>query len=96
MAKQGFNGELLHINAVRARVLGSGNLDIKLNSVEEINTVTLAPIIMATSTNREPTVLANFVDQLIQIEFSVNEIDEYFTVTKLVLFYKPVATGYPI
>lgn len=94
MANQ-FNGELLHFNAVRMRVVGSGNLDLELRSMDDVNTQTLTPITMSATTNREPTQLANFKDQRCQLRFSVNAINEYFTISKIVIFIKEYQTGYP-
>ena len=90
-----FSGEILHFHVVRTRVVGSGNLDLELRSLDDVNTSTLTPISMVASTNREPTVLANFKDQRGQLRFSVNAIDEYFTISKITIFIKPIATGYP-
>ena len=53
-------GEILHFHVVRMRVIGSGFLDLQMRSMDDINTETLTSITMATATNREPTILANF------------------------------------
>ena len=90
-----FTGEILHFHVVRMRVIGSGNLDLVLNSLDDVNTSTLTPVPMSTATNREPTVLANFKDQRGQLRFSVNAIDEYFNISKITIYVRPLATGYP-
>lgn len=89
------DGGLLHFNAVRFRVVGSGNLDLELRSLDDVETQTLVPLAMATATNREPVQLANFKQQRAQLRFSVNAIDEYFTISKIVVFIRPFQTGYP-
>lgn len=94
MANQ-FNGELLHFNAVRLRVVGSGNLDLEFRSLDDVETQTLTPVTMATATNREPTQLANFRQQRGQLRFSVNAINEYFTISKIIIFVRPYQSGYP-
>jgi hypothetical protein len=92
---QGFTGEIIHFHVVRMRVTGSGNLDLELHSLDDVNVVALTSVPMSTATNREPTVLANFREQRAQLRFSVNAINEYFNLSKIVIFMKPDATGYP-
>jgi hypothetical protein len=50
---------------------------------------------MSATTNREPTVIANFQEQRIQLELGTTEIDETFTISRIVVFVKPIAEGYP-
>ncbi len=50
---------------------------------------------MVAATNKEPTVLANFIDQYGQLEIKTTNINETFEVSKIVIFVKPVSTGYP-
>ena len=90
------SGDLLHVAAVRMRVTGNGNLDLALHSLDEAsNSVTLNSIALESATNRMPTALANFIDQYIQLEGRTNEIDEVFEIDKIIIYVKPVATGYP-
>lgn len=95
VANKSSAGELLHFGAVRMRVTGTGNLRMTLNSLDDVNTSTLPVLPMSATTNREPTVLANYVDQLGSLEFETTEIDEVFAICKIVVFVRPVATGYP-
>lgn len=96
MGKNSFVGELIHTVAIRMRVIGSGSLQLFLRSLDDTNNVQLRSHILVSSTNIEPTVLANFVDQRIQLELKTVAIDETFTVSRIVIFIKPVAQGYPI
>lgn len=90
-----FSGEVLHFNAVRLRVTGSGSLLLYLNSLDEVKVSQLPSITMAASTNIEPVSLANFTDQRAQIEFKTTEINETFSISRMVIFVRPTATGYP-
>jgi hypothetical protein len=94
VASPGFTGEILHVNAVRMRVTGSGNLDLVLHSLDNINTQSLTAIVMAATTNIEPTILANFKEQRVQLRFSVDAINEYFVISRIVLFIRPYQSGY--
>ncbi len=93
--KNQFNGELLHFNAVRMRVTGAGNLKLTFNSLDDVNSSSLTDTPMVASTNREPTTLANFIDQQGCLEFRTSVIDEVFVISKITIFLKPVASGYP-
>jgi hypothetical protein len=50
---------------------------------------------MQAATNKEPVVLSNFTDQRVQLELKTTELNEVFNISKIVIFAKPVATGYP-
>jgi hypothetical protein len=96
VAKQTGNGELIHhVSAVRMRLNGSGNLDMQLSSLDDVYSFDLVPFTIATTTNIEPTRLANFKSQRIKLRFSVDEIDEWFQIRRIILFAKPVETSLP-
>lgn len=96
MAKTTLTGEILHAVAVRMRVVGSGNLKLYLHTLDEIFTDQLPSIPMLGATNIEPTVLANFSDQRIQLEIKTTQINDQFNISKIIVFVKPVAQGYPV
>jgi hypothetical protein len=95
VAKQGFNGEILHFNAIRLRVTGSGNLQLTMKSLDDVNTLALANTVMAATTNIEPTTLTNFIDQRGCLEGTTTLINETFNISKIVIFIRPIASGYP-
>ncbi len=96
-AKTGFvfTGELIHLGALRYRVTGSGVFRSFLNSLNEVNSYTLPTISMLSSTNKEPLVLANFIDQRGYVEFKTTAINETFTISKITIYVKIVGSGYP-
>lgn len=95
MGKSNFNGELLHCGALRYRVTGSGVLRTTLRSLDDVRSATLPTHTLASVTNREPVILANFVEQRMQIEIGTTALNEVFKLSKLTVFIRPVATGYP-
>lgn len=95
MAKSSFTGEIIHFGALRFRVTGSGNLQLLLHSLDDVNSSQLSSIAMQTTTNKEPLVLANFVDQRGYLEFKTTAINETFSISKITIFIRPIATGYP-
>lgn len=98
MAKKQFStvGEILHVVAVRLRVTGSGSLQYFLRSLDNTRSIQLTSHVMAATTNIEPTTLANFNEQRVQLELKTTLIDETFLISRIIIFVKPVATGYPI
>lgn len=88
-------GFLTHFGMVRMRVTGSGVLRPTLFSLDSVNSSTLPTITMAATTNREPTILANFIEQKAQLELQTIAIDETFEISKIVIFTKLVASEFP-
>lgn len=96
MANKSFTGELIHFGVVRMRVTGVGNLQLFLHSLDDtLHSNTLVTTPLQVTTNREPTTLANFIDQYGQLHILTTVEDEIFEVSKIVMFIRPVATGYP-
>lgn len=90
-----FTGEVLHFSAVRFRVTGAGNLKIQLDSLDSQQTQPLTDLVMMTATSREPTQLANFSSQRAKITVSTTAINEYFNISKVIVFVRPIYSGYP-
>lgn len=84
-----------HFGLIRLRLNGSGNLRMRLWSLDQVKNTILVPIAMQTVTNVEPTKLCNFTQQRAQLEVRTTAIDETFKISKIVIFTKPVATSYP-
>lgn len=93
---QANEGSVMHYGSVRMRVTGSGNLQLKLIGLDSVVSDVLVPIVMAAQPGQEPLRLANLTDQNAELEIKVTELDEKFTIHKIVVYSKPVATGYPI
>lgn len=97
MQSMASGGEYLnHFNAVRMRVTGSGELDMILYSLDDVNSVILEPLTLSATTNREPTRLTNMTEQRAALEISMDEIDEWFMINRIVVFAKPVFNDYPM
>jgi hypothetical protein len=92
-------GELeSHVVAVRMRVVGSGNLNLSLESLDAVKTSSLIPISMLEQTNIEPTRLANFQSQRIRlvVQNDLTNGCSWFRINRIILFAKPVAVEYPM
>lgn len=98
MAKAGAGsriGTIQHYNGVRMRLTGSGSLQMTMLSLDEVDTQTLIPFTMAATTQREPTRLANFKSQSMQLEVKTTLINETFRISKIIIFAKPVESEFP-
>lgn len=94
-SSSGNDGSILHFGLTRLRVTGSGNLQQILHSLDDVRSNTLANFAMTSATDVEPTVLANFTQQRAYLEVKVTQISEWFNISKITIFVKPVATSYP-
>ena len=95
MPKAQFSGGVNHCCAVRYGVKGLGDLATTLYSLQDVYSENLTDLVMDETPGEVPTRLANFKQQRIALEFSINDINDYFIIDQIVLFLKPVATGYP-
>lgn len=96
MAKKNQGGEFEHhVVGVRMRVVGSGNMDLALADLDDIQVQTLVPIVMAATTRIEPFRLSNLQSQRIRLVGQVTEINEWFQIQRILIYAKPVAQEYP-
>src|SRR5215204_6122320 len=96
MAKGGIIGAIVHSVGARYRVRGDGVFRTRMWNLDSVRYRALDDINLQTASPREKTVITNFQDQGIQIQFRTIHIDEVFNVTKIICFVKPVAESYPI
>lgn len=86
---------LNHCVAVRMRVTGSGNLKVRLLSLNGESTSQLPDVAMSPTTQRYVNQLANFITQRYQVEISTEEMDETFNIRQVIIYNKPIASSYP-
>lgn len=93
---EGSGGEYVnHFNSVRLRLNGEGNLLMELQSLDDIRTVTIAPIAMQELTNIQPTRPTNMIEQRVVFRLGTTEINEWFRVNRIILFATQFGTEYP-
>lgn len=96
MPKSKFTGEFItHVNPIRLRVIGSGNLQAKLYSLDDVDTLELPVLPMTATSNKYGEYLSNFQSLQISIEFKVTELNEWFKIHTITPYVKPVAASYP-
>lgn len=93
---EGSSGEnISHFAAIRIRVNGTGNLNMKVSSLDGIRTKTLVPFVMQTLTRIIPTRIVNFMEQRASFQLQTTEMNEYFRINRIVIFMKEKFTSYP-
>jgi hypothetical protein len=84
-----------HYGAVRLRVTGSASLQLTLFSFDAVDSNILMPIPLESAIDIEPNRLANFTKQNAQLQIQTTNIDEYFKISKIIIFIKPIAKSFP-
>jgi len=93
---EGSSGEnIQHFAAIRVRVNGTGNLKMRVSSLDNVRSKDLVSFTMATANRIIPTRLVNFQEQRASFELKTTEIDEYFKINRIVIFMKEMYTSYP-
>ena len=87
--------DIIHFGAVRLRVTGTGNLQLRLLSLNEVAQRILTPVVMNATTDKYPNVLTNFSKQRAQLEIKTTEIDEVFNIGEVIIYVKPIFASYP-
>ena len=86
---------IVHFTSVRMRVIGAGNLQMRMISQDSVYEQVLVPFIMTASTNIRPTRLMNFQHQKAQFEGKTTLINERLEINKIIIFAKNVFNEYP-
>lgn len=92
----GSSGEgISHFNAVRMRIVGTGDLKMTMYSLDDVNSKILVPYTLTATTNREPTRLTNFIEQRASLKGYTTELGEYFKINRIIIFSKELWSSYP-
>jgi hypothetical protein len=84
-----------HFAAIRIRLNGTGNLLMKVYSLDDVKSKTLVPFTMSAANRIIPTRLVNFVEQRASFELKTSAIGEKFRINRIVVFMKEMYTSYP-
>jgi len=84
-----------HLGLVRGMFAGEGSLLVTAFSLNQVAFRESAPITLVEAPDKYSETLSNFKKQLIQVEFAVDEIDEYFGFGDVIVFIRPVESSYP-
>lgn len=95
LAGDGDEENINHYAAIRMRVVGTGNLDMQLASLDRIDTSDLVAFTLSETNAREPTRLCNFVSQKARLKVSTDVIDEFFNIDKVIIFAREIYKEFP-
>jgi hypothetical protein len=95
LSEQSSGESISHFAAIRIRLVGTGNLKMKVYSLDNVREKTLVPFTMQVTNRIIPTRLVNFMEQRAAFELKTTEMDEKFRINRIVLFMKEVYTSYP-
>ncbi len=95
MAKKGLEESEYHVVGVKMRVVGNGTLDMSLEGIGP-TVGNMVGFTLAATNPIEPTRLVNFQSQRTKFRASVDQVDEYFTISRIIIFVKPVSIEYPM
>lgn len=90
------SNHISHCVAAQVFVHGTGQLHTKVLSINNLNFYSGSVITMSESTDKFSVSLMNFSSQKMQLEIKTDALDEYFRISKITVFVKPVASGYPM
>jgi hypothetical protein len=85
-----------HFGAIRTRLKGNGNIKGTLFSYDEVRSDILNPTAMSANTDDPVTILADFTTFNAKLRLEVTEIDEYFNISSILIYVKPVANSFPM
>lgn len=84
-----------HYGAIRLRVNGTGNLRPTFYSLDKVLSNVMVPIVMQVTTADEPNRLGNFTQKRAKLRLETTAINEYFLISKIIIFTRPVAMSFP-
>jgi len=87
--------DILHFGAIRYRVVGTGLLHSKMESLDGVRTQELATIEMQEATDIQPRVLANFKQQRALVEIYTEDFGDFMKINRVIYFVKGLWTEYP-
>lgn len=89
------NDNIIHVGAIKLRLVGSGNLVPTLIALDAATKKVLVSIPMSTININEPVRLCNFVSQKAVLRLETNMLNENFTINKIMIFIKPIYSSVP-
>lgn len=95
MAKQGLGDIQSHVNPIRIRSVGAGELQVFLFDSGEINNSELNSQTMSLTSARSLNYLSNFRAELTCFMLITTAKDEYFEISAMFAYVKPTAVSFP-
>ena len=87
--------DILHFGMIRVRVVGNGNLDARLFSLDDVEKGIIVSLTMSNPNARKIDRLCNFISQSARLKLGTDTFEEYFKVNDITIYVKPQWTQYP-
>lgn len=84
-----------HFHTVRLRATGFGSLQLRLLSLDEVDSSTLVALTLAATSARFLNRLSNFKSSKASLELKTTEINENFVIKEIIIYSKPVESEFP-
>jgi hypothetical protein len=90
-ASGGSGGDnITHFNGIRVRVTGSGNLRPTFKSLDDVTSLVLVPLVMASTGERSLYRICNYVTQQAALELTCTAADETFRINRIIIYAKTI------
>ena len=89
------NENIIHVGAIKLRVIGSGLLAPTLFAMDEATSQILQPFVLASNNINEPVRLTNFVTQKVKLRLETVNLNENFEINRIMIFIKPIYATVP-
>lgn len=92
--------DIIHCNAARLRIYGNGTVQFQLRALGNADLISsaeaqdLQEAVLDDFTFRTVTKLANFKSQRMQLKVYTDEIGDVMICSRIIIFVKPLWTGY--
>lgn len=86
---------IIHFTAARIRVVGIGNLNLRMYTLDDVRSLDLAPLPMQAENEVIPTRLCNFTTQSASLKGWIEGLDNYFKINRISVYAREVASSYP-
>lgn len=95
-ASEGSSGESIsHFAAIRIRVVGAGQLQMFIFSLDDVKYKKLVSFVLQQRTRIIPTRIVNFKEQRASFEIKTTGTNEYFRINRIIVFSKECDSSYP-
>ena len=92
----GSSGEnVIHFAGVRMRVVGTGELDMTLYSLDDVRSTTLKTVPMSATEEFQKTRICSLTTQRAKLRISTDVKNEYFSISRIIIYTKPVYISIP-
>jgi hypothetical protein len=90
-----FGENISHLAAIRIRLTGEGQLNMRVFSLDDERVKALVPFQMALTTRIIPTRLVNFVETRAAFQLTTTKMNERFRINRIIIFIKEIYSSHP-